>query len=241
MTPVAGIQYPTPLHGRVLSAVLAGAQADPDVCGLLLAGSLARGTARADSDIDVLAVTRGQDARAPWRSAARPLPVDVLARTAGEWRARFAPDRPGDESWGYAFLDGMVLHDPQGTVGRLISDAAVIHERDRVPAPIKDHYMRLWRHVRPKMLAVLSRGDPVETGWASAVMTNDLLRTVWAANELPNPSLDLGTVQRHLDDLTVPAGAAAELRAVLRAHPQESLRRQLSLIDMVLPHLEGSR
>jgi hypothetical protein len=46
------------------------------------------------------------------------------------------------------------------------------------------------------MAAVLSHGDPVEVGWASAVMTNEMLRTVWAANDLPNPSLDLGTVQR---------------------------------------------
>ena len=91
------------------------------------------------------------------------------------------------------------------------------------------------------MLAVLSHGDPVETGWAAAAMTNDLLRTVWAANELPNPSLDLGTVQRHLDDLAVQPGVAAELRAILRAHPEESLQRKLSLIDMVLPYLEGSR
>ena len=240
MTTVAGIQYPTPLHKRVLSAVVADARADRDVRGLVLAGSLARGTARADSDIDVLAVTSGQTAGAAWRSAARPLPVDILARTDGEWRARFAPDRPGDESWGYAFLDGVVLHDPEGIAGRLVADAAGIHERYRVPAPIKAHYTRLWRHVRPKMRAVLGRGDPVETGWASAAMTNDLLRTVWAANDLPNPSLDLGTVQRHLDDLTVPPGAAAALRAILRAHPEESLQRQLSLIDLLLPYLEAS-
>jgi hypothetical protein len=51
------------------------------------------------------------------------------------------------------------------------------------------------------MLAVHRRGDPVEVGWAAAVMTNELLRTAWAVNDLPNPSLDLGTVQRHLDDL----------------------------------------
>lgn len=44
----------------------------------------------------------------------------------------------------------------------------------RVPAPVKAHYTRLWRHVRPKMLAVLSHGDAVEIGWASAVMTNEL-------------------------------------------------------------------
>jgi predicted nucleotidyltransferase len=241
MRTVAGIQYPTPLHWRVLSAILADTRVDRGVRGLLLGGSLARGTARADSDVDVLVVTSGETADAPWRSPTRPLPVDFLVRTADEWRAHFAPDRVGDESWGYAFLDGVVLYDPEGIVHRLISDAADIHERYRVPAPIKAHYTRLWHHVRPKMLAVLSHSDPVEIGWASAAMTNDLLRTVWAANELPNPSLDLGTVQRHLDDLTVPAGAAAELRAILRAPPKESLQRQLDLIDMVLPHLGGSR
>ncbi len=94
---------------------MADARADRNVRGLLLTGSLARGTARADSDIDVLAVTSAPNAGAAWRSAARPLPADI-------------------------------------------------HDRYRVPAPVKAHYIRLWRHVRPKMLAVLSHGDPVETG-----------------------------------------------------------------------------
>ena len=240
MTAAAGIQYPTSLHRTVLSAVLTDAKADPDVCALVLAGSLARGTARADSDIDVLVVTSGQDTDSRWRSAARPLPVDVLARAASEWRTRFAPDRPGDESWGYAFLDSVVLHDPEGIAGRLIADAADIHRRYRVPAPVKVHYARLWYHVRPKMLAVLSRGEPTEIGWAAAAMTNDLFWTVWAANDLPNPSLDLGTAQRHLDDLTVPPGAAAELRAIVRTCPKESLQRQIGLIDLVLPLLGGN-
>jgi hypothetical protein len=161
--------------------------------------------------------------------------------STGEWRARFAPDRPGDESWGYAFLDGVVLYDPDGIVGGLITDAADLHARYRVPAPVRAHYARLWDHVRPKMVAVLSHGDPVEVGWAAAVMTNDLLRTVWAANERPNPSLDLGTVHRHRDDLTIPAGAAAQVRAILRADPADSLRRQLGLLDADLRHLGESR
>jgi hypothetical protein len=53
--------------------------------------------------------------------------------------------------WGYAFLDGVILHDPEGIVARLVSDAADIHERYRVPVAIKAHYGRLWSHVRPKM------------------------------------------------------------------------------------------
>jgi predicted nucleotidyltransferase len=228
------------LHRSVLSAVLAEARADPDVHGLLLAGSLARGTARDDSDIDILAVVAGTSGGLIWRSAARPLSVDLLARTAGEWRARFAPNRPGDESWGHAFLDGVVLYDPNGIVRSLMLDAADIHERYEVPAAVKVHYARLWQHVRPKMLAVLSQGDPVEIGWASAVMTNDVLRTVWAANDLPNPSLDLGTVRRHLDDLTIPAGVAEDLRLILGADPEESLKRQLGLVDRTVGYLGGS-
>jgi hypothetical protein len=87
------------------------------------------------------------------------------------------------------------------------------------------------------MLAVLRRGDPVETGWAAAVMTNDLIRAIWAANDLPNPSLDLGTIQRHLGDLS-PDGPAL-LCALLRAPPEETLRRQLDLIDTLMPFLRG--
>jgi len=240
MRTVAGIQYPTPLHRRVLSAIVADARADPGVRGLLLTGSLARGTARAGSDLDVLVVTSGQAADDGWRSATRPLPVDFLVRTPGQWRARFAPDRPRDESWGHAFLDAVVLHDPEGIAARLIADAAGIHERYQVPAAVKAHYKRLWHHARPKMLAALSHGDPAEIGWASAAMTNDALRTARAASDLPNPSLDLGTVQRHLDDLTIPADAPAQIRAILRASPQESLQRQLDLIDAILPYLDES-
>jgi hypothetical protein len=57
------------------------------------------------------------------------------------------------------------------------------------------------------------------------------------ANDLPNPSLDVGTVQRHLGDLRVPADAAVLLRALLTASPEEALRQQLDLIDMIEPHL----
>jgi hypothetical protein len=87
------------------------------------------------------------------------------------------------------------------------------------------------------MLAVLERDDPTEIGWAAATLTNELVRTVWAANDLPNPSLDLGTFQRHLDDLTVPLDAPDRLRAILRATPRQALRLQLELIAAVESHL----
>jgi predicted nucleotidyltransferase len=51
------------------------------VRGPLLTGSLARGTARADSDLDVLVITSEQATDDGWRSAARPLPANFAART----------------------------------------------------------------------------------------------------------------------------------------------------------------
>ncbi|WP_200862854.1 nucleotidyltransferase domain-containing protein [Amycolatopsis orientalis] len=188
------------MHRRVLDEILAELRADPGVRGVLLSGSAARGTARADSDFDLLVVAAEEDCTSAWRSRTRPLPVDFLVHTADHWREHFSPSRVGDESWGYAFLDGVVLHDPESVVAR-------------------------------------RRADPVETGWAAAAMTNDLLRTAWAADNLPNPSLDLGTVQRHLDDLAVPDGVPSPIRAILRAAPKEALRRQLELITALEAHL----
>ncbi|WP_433437643.1 nucleotidyltransferase domain-containing protein [Nonomuraea sp. CA-141351] len=231
------VKYPTPLHERVLAEVLADLRADPNVRGVMLGGSLSRGTARRDSDLDVYAVTAEDDGDARWRRQDRLLPVDLLAYTAEVWRARFSPDRVGDESWGYAFLDGVVLSDPDGVVAQLRIDAAEIHASYRVPAHIRAHYAGLWEHLRPKMLAVLHRDDPTEIGWAAAVMTNEVVRTVWAANDLPNPSLDLGTFQRHLDDLTVPPDAPDRLRAILQAPRKQALRLQLDLLALVEPHL----
>jgi predicted nucleotidyltransferase len=234
---VTSVEFPTPLHKSVLGEVLPELRADPGVRGVMLAGSLARGTARADSDLDVVVVAAGDTRAALWRSHKHPLPIDFLVHTPTEWRNEFAPTRIGDESWGYAFLDGVVLYDPEGIVGRLTADAAEIHARYRVPASIKAHYAWLWNHVCPKMQAVLRRDDPTEIGWAAAAMTNDLVRTVWAVNDLPNPSLDLGTFQRHLDSLTIPPDAADRLAAILRASPRETLQLQIELIAFLEPYL----
>ena len=49
-------RFPTRRHEVVLEAVLAAHRADSGVLGVLLSGLLARGTAREDSDIDLLLV-----------------------------------------------------------------------------------------------------------------------------------------------------------------------------------------
>ena len=87
------------------------------------------------------------------------------------------------------------------------------------------------------MEAVLRARDPVEVGWAASVMTNYVVETIWAVSDLPLPSRDLGTLRRHLDDLTVPDQVPTLLRKMLQSPPTEALRLQLQILDVVAPQL----
>lgn len=236
-----GIQFPTALHREAVEDVLAGLRVDPAVVGALVCGSLARGTARADSDIDVLFVLADGEAEDAAKRFSRtrrgPIEVEQSGRTSAGWLKQFTPSRVGDESWGYAFLDGAILYDPQGKVARLVAAAADVHAAYRLPAEIRRHYAWLWGHMRPKMEAVLRGGDATEIGWAAAVMASSVIQTMWAASGRPLPSLDLGTFWRHLGDLTVPSDAPSLAREMLQAPPQESLRLQLRILDAVTPSL----
>ena len=232
------VQFPTRLHEAVLEAVLAEHRADAGVLGVHLCGSLARGTARADSDIDLLLVLADGGVQRTSRTQYGLIVVEQGARTAAGWRQQFTPSRIGDESWGYAFLDGVILHDPDGAVARLVAAAADAHAAYRVPDHITAHYAWLWDHMRPKMEAVLRGDDATEIGWAAAVMTGPVLETLWAVSGRPLPSRDLGCLQRHLDDLTVPREAPTLVRAMLQSCPEEGLRVQLRILDLALPHLQ---
>ncbi len=231
------VRFPTPHHEDLLEAELAGLRADPGVLGVMLCGSLARGTARENSDIDLLVVLADGEAERARRKRHGSLTIEEIGRTSSGWVQRFSPSRVGDESWGYAFLEGIILHDPHGVVARLVSAAADAHASYRVSRHIKAHYAWLWDHVRPKMEAVLRGNDATEIGWAVAVMTNPLVETLWAINERPLPSRDLGRFERHLDDLTVPDEASALVHRMLRSSPREALRLQLRLLDLAVPYL----
>jgi hypothetical protein len=69
-------------------------------------------------------------------------------------------------------------------------------------------------------------------------MTHPELQTVWVINDLPLPSLDLGCVQRHLNDLTIPPEAPDLIRAMLQAPPESALQLLLRTLDTVKSHLK---
>ncbi|MEM7130148.1 MAG: nucleotidyltransferase domain-containing protein [Chloroflexota bacterium] len=228
---------PTPLHTTVLEQGLETLKANANVLGVVLVGSLARGTARRDSDIDLLVVQAGGE-RVTERQSHGQIVLECTFRTSASWAKQFIPTQVGDESWGYAFLDGLILYDPSGVVVELVDSAAKMHSAYRTPKHIVDHYLWLWSHMRPKMKAVLQSRDATEIGWSAAIMSHPIIQTIWVINDLPQPSLDLGCVQRHLNDLTLPTEAPDLIREMLQASPESTLRIQLRILDTVVPKLK---
>lgn len=163
--------------------------------------------------------------------------VERGGRSSEEWIRHFSPTNVGDESWAYAFDDAVILHDPVGIAAELIKASREALASYHVPPGITSHFAWLWSHVRPKMEAVLRSGDRVEIGWAASVMTDSITQTLWAVNDLPLPSRDLGQFQRHLDELIIPSDAPAIVRRMLQAPPEECLRLQLQILDGATPHL----
>ena len=83
--------------------------------GLLLTGSLARGTARADSDLDVLVVTGEQATDDGWRSAARPLRA----------RPQDGADDPERIGIREALAFGKALYDIRTALGLSVAELAM--------------------------------------------------------------------------------------------------------------------
>ena len=129
--------------GRVAQRVVRWATPRPDVRGVALAGSRARGTARPDSDVDLVVLVDDPRAYLGW-------PAEELEEAAVDLRTRwwgpvlerrfrlpsglrvelgFAPPSwaavPVDAGTRRVVADGfVVLHDPSGLLGRLVREVA---------------------------------------------------------------------------------------------------------------------
>jgi hypothetical protein len=233
--------WPSEPHHAAVEWLLEGYRSERRVRGALLCGSVPRGTARPDSDVDVLVVVESVPKISHRRTPCGPVAVEEVVRTYEGWIEGFSPSRIGEQLWGYAFLDGIPLYDPHGEVARLVTAAAEAHRLYRTPEHIRTHYRLVWEHQRPKLEALLHLGDAVEIGWAAAASTAQLTATLWAINDLPLPSRDIGAFQLHLDDLLLPVGAPQLVRDLLRAAPRVSLQLQVELIEMCLPYLESAK
>jgi hypothetical protein len=196
------INTPSPVHRELLEKLTREAQADEDVIGLLLAGSLARGDAYPTSDVDFYFLLKD--------GCTRPFQADMwqgilVERSYMDFeRARAKIEQ--NPMTIYTFLDGPILCDRDGSVRRL---AEIAHNRLMTYVVSAEECSSLahWlTSARVKVVAARDAGDELKAAYVVATTSWELLKRLWAVNQ--KPILSSGGVLPHLKELSRTPGVS---------------------------------
>jgi predicted nucleotidyltransferase len=208
------------VHRRLLREALDDARRDPDVVGLMLTGSLARGDAYPGSDLDVHVLLLDGCSRG-FRAELRQ-GILIECSYADEARARSQLAR--DPMHVYAYLDGRILYDPEGRLQALVSAARARFEGYRV-SPEEAQGIAHWLHsARIKIAAARDAGDELRAAYITSTSSWEMLRGIWAAYDKPVPA--------------GPPDVKAWLRRLFVGATSDRISVAIEIIDWVLPRLE---
>lgn len=223
-----------PVHRAVLEDILAETQDDPEVVGVLLAGSVARRDAFPGSDLD-LRVLLADGSESDFVSETRHgVSVEMNYRDF----AGFAAKLEQNPMEVYAYLDGRVLLDRRDEWRLLRVLAQTRFENYRAGLETR-RSMAYWLNAsRIKLAAAWEAGDLLRASYIATTSTWKLLEGLWALNNRPMPPA--GAMWAHLSDLRLaPDNLETLLEQVFVGGTLERLVAMLSLLDWVLVRLEA--
>lgn len=213
----------------MLDALVGELKRDPDVRGVLLTGSRARGDARPGSDIDLLVLVASKPERTFISETLNGVLVERHVRDMEGARARLSA-RPVEL---YSYLDGRVRHDPDGLLAELVEAAKERFSGYRVSDGEKQAIFYWLKSASLKLRTARAAGDTLKMGYYASTNSWKVLEGLWALNDKPVPPA--GAVWAHLPDLTLrPERLEASLKQMFTGTTDERAGRTLELIDWVL-------
>jgi len=222
-------------HRIIPTEVIEEAQADGDVTGLLLAGSVARGDAGPSSDLDIYVLLRDGCARA-FRSEVRQ-GLLVEYKSADFARAHSQIERSPMEV--YAYLTGRVLRDEGNRLAELTAFAHQTFQSYKTPGEER-RGIRYWlQSADIKVRAALEAGEELKAAFIVGTTSWKMLEGVWAVNDRPMPPS--GGVKAHLADLTLqPPPEADWFARLFLGDTSARIETALDLIGWLAPLLGDS-
>lgn len=214
-------------YRRVIEGLTEDARRDPAVSGLLLTGSIARQDALPGTDIDVRYF--GRSDRSP--SFERGFRDELLVEqtfTDEESALATLSEKPMHV---YAYLDGRILYDADGTLPRLQAEAERVFREYRTPEQLKIDLAEDLRHVEDKVRVGLEAGDLLRAVYCLSTSSWRLIEGLWAANDLPVPPNS--SVRPHLRDLQGPEEVCSSFERLFLGEPRERAEAGLFLVNWV--------
>jgi hypothetical protein len=221
------------IHQVLLQEILDEASQQPDIIGILLTGSVARGDALPGSDLDLrfLLTLDGN------RSFSAELRRGILVECTYADVSKALHELDSNPMEIYGYLDGRILFDPQGALADLREQARQRFAAYRVPDDERRDIAHWLLSARIKLTAALTAHDSLKAAYLSSTVSWPLLQGLWAANEKPVPPN--GSVWVHLKDLSRgPQDVEEQLKQFLLDEPFSRAQAAISLIDWTLEQLD---
>lgn len=220
------------MYEPLLSLLVEEARNDDEIVGLLLTGSLARGDALPGTDIDLRYIVVDGIRRDFDRSYRNGVLVERGFANEESAQAELA----AQPMHVYAYLDGKVLYDPSGALGRLREQAQRRIEAYRTPNDQKARIAFLLGCTRDKIRVGLSGGDELRAVFAASTSSWHIIEGLWAANDRPLPPNS--SVRPHLSDLHVgPADVQSRFRRLFLGDTRQRAETALELIEWIIAQL----
>jgi hypothetical protein len=217
------------IHQTLLQEIIDEASQQPDIIGILLTGSVARGDALPGSDLDLRFLLTPGSSRpfsTEWRQG-----ILVERGYADISKARRKLESNPMEIYGY--LDGHILFDPQGVLADLREQARQRFAAYRVPDDERREIAHWLLSSRIKLTAALAARDTLKAAYLASTVSWQLLQGLWAANEKPVPPN--GSVWVHLKDLSRgPQDVEEQLKQFLLDEPLSRAQIAINLINWIL-------
>lgn len=211
-------------YATLLESLIDEAERGDQVTGLLLTGSLARRDALPGTDIDIRWVVPTADPHSFERGFRDGILLEQTVTSEAAATAQLA-QQPMHV---YAYLDGVILYDQNGSLQRLHDQAVAVFSDYRTPLEAKQQLAAALMHPEDKIRIGLRSGDLLKATYSLATTSWQLIEGLWAANDRPLPPHS--SVRPHLRDLDGPEDIEALFARLFLADPQERAETALDLL-----------
>ncbi|MBG0961901.1 DNA polymerase subunit beta [Bacillus anthracis] len=221
-------------HKKLVQTILNEYLFRDKVNGLMLIGSVARGDAYPDSDLDFyILLEEGQKKK--FHSEMR---EDILVEYKSADFNQIQINFKNNPMELYSFLEGKILFDKSGDLKKLKEIATYEFENYRVSSD-KRKGISHWLHSSLiKIQSALKANDELKASYIVQTSTWTLLEGIWAINNKPVPPA--GSVLRYIQTLpNIPIHLDELLNKLFLGDTTERIRSAIFLIEWVLYNQEN--
>jgi hypothetical protein len=219
-------------HQRLLESLVAQANGDHEIIGIMLQGSVARGDAHLHSDLDLFMLLRDDYQRAFHSEQRGSILVECHYGNFEQTKGKIECN----PMLVYGFTDGLILHDVGGILKQLVDHAQQCLAAYTASPTIKNSISHWLVSARMKMNAAREAGDVLKAAYITSTTSWTLLEALWAINNKPTPPA--GAVLPHLCDLTLkPDDLSGLFESLFMGDTLTRVQTMMETIDWVVPLL----